>query len=366
MPKRTVYVHVRDFGYGPSTGFLDVVESFRDEYRWVIFSSGNALAYLQQQLPGAAFHAFDGYDKSRWPDLFDLVPVGSVTIAFSNPQFAAWATRRYRSVLIDQLSWMWPSTVEGLDRLELHLVQEYFGLESGVMDGGELVAPIVSLAFQNAHDHDTPNDQLLVGFGGMSVAGSRAATDDYARWLLEIVGPEARSRGIPIALVGGSPALATLAGELKTAGSVASHIGLGRREYARTLTAARAAILSPGLATIFESALLARGPLFQPGHNKSMLLQLDAVRRLGYEHVITWPFVETDLDRLRALPQDDALRDVRRLMDEAIASPAFRATVSAAIGRYLDDPAPPRLDLPSRGKLPDAGSRLREYLAGVE
>lgn len=357
---------VRDFGFGPATGFLDITEHCRDEFDWIVLSSGNALGLLRKEIPGARFVEFDGYDENRWSDLEDLLPKGSPVLAFSNPTFAAWAGRRYPTVLVDQLHWMWTEQVEGLSHLELHLVQAYFGLGSGppLPPSAELVAPIVSSAF--TEHRDGPADpRILIGFGGMAIAGDRQAADEYAAWMVRILASLARDRSETLCAVGGSETLARIRSDLGLADVLDCLVALPRREYAALLGSARSAILTPGLASIYEASALRRGVCFQPGFNKSMILQLHDLTEVGCEHAITWPLERADIDSMRRSPQNVALRQVKTLVSDAIRDPSFERHVMQRLNDYLDDPNPRPVHLPVAPSAVDARNRLADVLESV-
>jgi hypothetical protein len=140
--------------------------------------------------------------------------------------------------------------------------------------------------------------------------------------------------------------------------------GLPRQEYAAILTEARHQILTPGLATILECWATRSTPLFQPGFNKSMLLQLDDVMATGYPHAIPWPWHSAVGPTLRSLEQDAALQLLMERIGRSVRSDAdFSEAVEMAVRAYVraEDRTVIPIQPPPVG-LPDGPTELRRHL----
>jgi hypothetical protein len=361
-----VFVEVHDFGFGPACGFLDITEKFAHRYRWHVLAAGNAAAFIQKERPGIDLIPFNGFDRSIWPRLSNFVPADAPLVTFSNPGFAAYAARQgYTVHLVDQLDWMWPAYPEGIEQVDLHLVQYYFGRENGKQraPGAVEIRPIVTpSALSSANRHDIVG--TVIGLGGMAIAGDPTAGDSHARWLLSQIlsalqdSPEA----FPLCVVGGSPNLAAIVNALGDSRVYAAG-GVGRRNYMELLRGSRFQILTPGLASIYEAAALGVSPLFQPGVNKSMLLQLESLVETGYPFAVTWPWFKDTRDRLTTLAPPDALDLITRsialsMRGEDEAGELLRAGVKDYVSSPDERPVP--IKVPKH--LPEGGFLLEEAI----
>ena len=134
----------------------------------------------------------------------------------------------------------------------------------------------------------------------MAIAGEPKAADAYARWLLDIALPVVLEvTDEPVHIVGGSPTLVELCAPWAREPRVIVYGALGRRDYLELLGSTRFHLLTPGLSTIYESAELGLSPLFQPGANKSMVLQLDDLIPVAPERCAPWSWAAETVPHLR-------------------------------------------------------------------
>ncbi len=337
MADAPVFVEISDFGFGPACGFLDSTESFADSFDWNVLTSGNAADFIKSERPDCRVLEFDGFHAGNWPSLPDLVPPGSVILSLSNPPFAAHAAGLgHRSGLLDQLDWMWEALPDGIDALTFHISQTYFGGRSrpaidrhGMIE----VAPVVSSHFRGQRGQKRVG--TLISFGGMAIAGVPDATDEYADWLLASAVPLLDSaNAYPAYVVGGSPNLQTLVSSYGNR-DIRCMIGLGRYAYSELLKTSRHQILSPGLASIFEAEAAGVSPLYSPGSNKSMVLQLEALRETTYEYISTWPWHASVVNEISAMPQLDALEIVVQRIRTSMADSSGQREFEIDLKRYL-------------------------------
>jgi hypothetical protein len=343
-----VYVEVHDFGFGPACGFLDITERFEGRYRWHVLAVGNAATYIRKERPGIDLIPFNGFNRASWPQIRDLVPHDAPVLTFSNPGFAAQVAQEgYRVYLVDQLDWMWRAYPEGIDQVELHLVQYYFGRGSGKprARGAIEIRPIVT---PSVLADNSPRDGIgtVIGLGGMAIAGDPLAGDGHARWLLSQVMAAVKDtpEAFPICVVGGSPNLAAIVNALGDSRVFAAG-GVGRHKYMELLRNSRFQILTPGLASIYEAAAIGVSPLFQPGVNKSMLLQLESLAETGYPFAVGWPWFPRVRDRLTSLPPADALELITNsiassMRGEDDAGALLRAAVENYVSSTGEKPVP--------------------------
>lgn len=363
---RDVFVEVHDFGFGPACGFLDMTERFADQYRWHVLAVGNAAAFIRKERPGVNVISFNGFSKDNWHGLASIVPKESPLVTFSNPGFAAYAAQQWNKVcLVDQLDWMWPTYPDGIDDVDLHLVQHYFGQAHqkprapNAIEIRPIVTPSAFIGADNANRLGT-----VVGLGGMAIAGNSKGGDSYAEWLLPhiISGLDGTPEAFPVSVVGGSPNLETIVSRLGDR-RVSSAVGVRRHSYMGLLRGSRYQILTPGLASIYEAAVTGLKPLFQPGVNKSMLLQLDSLIEKNYPFAVAWPWFDEIKDQFASLSAADSLDLITRriagsIRNEDKSGEMIRTSVADYLSRHQDGHL--TIDLPI--DLPDGGSLLQAAL----
>lgn len=287
-------VEATDFGYGPAHALLAAFGEWDDAPPLTIVSSGNAARFLHEQLPGAGMIELDCASPESWSAFLELTATSKLAVTMSR-QLAECASRAGRRVgLIDQLHWMWHDRPSWGRPPAFHIIQAYFGqANASQIQGATVVGPIVSDVFRRIAANSGESGTAVIGFGGMSMLGRRDAADSYATWILAKALPvllkEAAFKRVTV--IGGREQLATLVPatwrcdprlEVITACPPA--------EYAERLRTSSHQILTPGLATIYECAELGLEPLLGPGYNKSMLLQLDDLARMGYRETARWPW----------------------------------------------------------------------------
>jgi hypothetical protein len=365
-----LYAEVTDFGYGPAHALITALKGWDDAPATTIFSSGNAAKLLRRALPSTELVELDCSRPAAWHAFVRHVPAASPVLTLS-PSFARFASGSgYRVGLVDQLDWMWHQHANTTSQFVFHIIQAYFGMDLGRQARhGELVSPIVDPCFTSRGSRAEVTNSALLGFGGMSMMGRTNAADGYFHWILDSALPILLDEGgcETVVIVGGREDLRSLAPARWRRDRRLSFItAVPPDDYAQLLCCSRHQLLTPGLATIYECAALGIAPLLGPGLNKSMLLQLDDLARLGYRHIVRWPFHDELCHQVRRLPQPEALPRISNAVGRAVAASAVNSGwVSALIREYVTEP-PARvpLTLPNHD-CPDARDAIRAALSDL-
>lgn len=364
---KPVYIEFPDFGYGPASAILALLEPILHEYEWHIVSTGAAARFASLHLPNSVVHDLDTFDPDSWSRLLALAPAGSTVVSVTNPHFAGWAAQHgYRAGVIDTLDWMWDSPPPGIEHVSFHLVQSFFG--AGTAAGGrrQLIDPIVDPWLWAPARRKVATGSAVVSFGGMTVPSRAEETARYVRWLTAAVLPVLVevAECEQITIIGARADLVDLLPlSWQRDPRVTVIPGLDRAAYARRVTAAQHVILAPGLAGIHECAAAELTPMFQPGFNMSMILQSDALVRLGYRHVATWPDLAQLAGTLRGVPELVGLKLAAEVIDDTIGhrDPAGRGLAEAAVA-YVRRSEGDRLRVPARSELADGRMLLAQHL----
>lgn len=363
---RRVFVEVHDFGFGPACGFLDITEPFADEFHWHVLAVGNAAAYIRRERPKINIIPFDGFNRESWPKLRAIAPPEVPIVSLSNPGFAAYAAQHGHNVcLVDQLDWMWDASPAGIDDVYLHLVQYYFGQSTAkaraekAIEIRPIVTPLVP-ELQRGKDAF----RTVIGLGGMAIAGNPHGGDAYAKWILPHIlsALDGTPEAFPICVVGGSPNLPAIVDALGDS-RVSYRVGVTRGAYMRMLQDASFQILTPGLASIYEAAVVGFSPLFQPGVNKSMVLQLQSLSATGYPFIMAWPWFEVAASDLKSLPAARALELITNRISSSIRGEDNSGDIlKGAIRNYIlrRGHRPPPIHVPAA--LPDGSALLHRAL----
>jgi hypothetical protein len=359
-----VHVEVTDFGYGPAHAAIVLLEG-QSDLAVTVWSSGNALELLRASLPTARFREHDATRPGSFESFAAKVPPPARVLTMSRA-FAVDAAREGHWVcLVDQLDWMWGTHDPPASAVALHIVPA-FG-RAAATPGAVRVAPLLSPVFRGERPIEKATESVaVIGFGGMSMMGDPAAADGYARWLLASLAPVLADHPSveEAVVVGGSPNLAACLPDPCPGLVMSAQRAQTPERYAQLLAGSAHQILAPGLATLVESEALGLTPLLQPGRSKSMLLQLDAVRRGGYEWTARWPWHDSAVDYLIGRPQAEGLAwlepRIRRGTRPGRPPAWLVNALRAYLARAADAPAL-RLDAPNG--LPDAAQVLAKALA---
>jgi len=317
----SVIAEIPDFGFGPAAGFADLHASLAEvNIDWTLATTGNAARFLADVIADATIVDFSGFDTACWEQIDSFAPPGSQWLSMSNPRFSDWAGKRgHRVVLVDQLYWMWGPAELGAG-CYCHVAPAYFKPVSVAAEGFTLTRPIIAPGLAARRRPAATRSGTVIAFGGMAVAGDPTAGDRYAAWLLNAIMPALiASRAGPLQIVGGSPNLEKICAPWASHRAVIVHGALGRDSYLDLLASSAHQILTPGLATIIEAAELGLSPLFQPGANKSMVLQLDDLVGVAAQLCAPWSWAPEAASRFRSMPQIDALTEIAVLLEASTA-----------------------------------------------
>lgn len=365
-----VYLEFPNFGYGPASALLALVDPIIDAYAWHIVSTGGAAEFARRHLPNAVVHDIDTFSRNDWPAVLDVVPPESVIISAINPQFAGWAAQHsYRIGIVDTLDWMWDTQSPGVGDVELHLVQRYFGSRKGACGPTgrrQPIRPIVDLPLWAPGVVACQPGTAVVGFGGMSVPGRDHGTGQYVSWLLSAAVPllVEYAHCSRVTVVGARSDIAELVPELWASHpAIDIRAGLDRASYARLVRASEHLVLAPGLASLHECATAELAPLVQPGFSMSMVLQAGDLVETGYPHVAAWPWLEDAVPELTGMAELDGLRYLADLIDSTVlATDPDKSGITKALLSYIDRDPATRLNLTIGTDLPDGRELLDGYL----
>jgi hypothetical protein len=371
---RPVYVEFPDFGFGPASVAVALINNIQDPYDWHVVSTGSAAAFAQAHLQGATHHRLDTFARASWEQFRGLAPSGALTVSVTNPDFAAWAAEEgYLVGIVDTLDWMWPSLPATVDQVSFHLAQAFFG-HTATADRRrpptEVVEPIVDLALWCTGGVERRPGTVVIGFGGMHLPlpfGDRLVAD-YTRWMLGAALPILVERPdiSKVTIVGGRLDLPSLVpSPWSRHPAIEVYPPLPQPRYSELLRSATYQLLSPGLGSLYECAASGLTPLLQPGWNMSMLLQSYHVARTGYRHLCRWPWLEEAVADISDKPEDDGLTYLAERIWQTIREDLRRpeSMLAGPILRYLESgQAADPLRLEVSGTLPTATERLSHYL----
>ncbi len=368
----TVYLEFPDFGFGPASTLLSLLRPVAHHYDWHIVSTGVAAEHVRAELPGATLHDLDTFHPDGWAAFEAAAPPGARVVSVTNPQFAAWAVGRgYCVGVVDTLDWMWGHD-PALDGARFHLVQSSLvGGTTPPSGRREYVRPIVDASlWPSATVHAPVPGEVVVGFGGMGLPGADDLVAHYTRWFLGAALPVLVER-VPAAAVtvaGGRKDLVDLVpGDWASHPAVRVRPGLTQAEYASIAQRAEHLLSSPGLASIYECATGGLTPLWQPGFNMSMLLQVRQLAETGYEHLVAWPWMTEVADHIAGIPEDEGVRCVAERIESTISSAdPGGELVATGVARYLGRPdRRGSFRLAVDGSLPDAAPLFAAHLERI-
>jgi hypothetical protein len=375
-PTAPAFFEFPDFGFGPASTSIVLLEATIDDRNWQVVSTGSALRFCREHLPGLVYHDLDTSTPAAW-DAFRLVaPRGSLVMSNTNPEFAVWALQQgYDVGIVDTLDWMWNELPHELNRAQFHLVQAFFGgYRSAARAAGMHPREIGPIVVSGLHKPESPGEQdgghVVIGFGGMHVPFDEGLATSYTAWFLDATLPVLLDEHTTdrLTLVAGHRELPELVpSRWARDPRLDVRTGMSRTDYARLLRSAGHVLVAPGLTTLFECAHGRLQPFLQPGFNMSMVLQSHQVRATGYSYVAVWPWLIDATQELASLPEAEGVALVSAHLRRIIQGDETDWLLSA-LRAYLErdqDIGP--LDLPVRRDLPSAVEAFRAAVgAGVD
>jgi len=318
-----IFLEVPDFGFGPAATALAAIRQVIYQYDWTVVSTGNAAAFLRNELPSATHLELDTWKSSQWPAFNRLAPRKAIVISSGNPLFAEWAIGEgYRVGHLDALDWMWTEERRELTDAEFRIAQAYYGtLNRFSSETREIARPMVDVDIWSEQIGPAQSRTGLIAFGGMSLPGYEDLVTDYARWILT-----AGLRSLiehydctRVAIVGGRSDLPWLVPpNWREHPRVQTLSRVSRRDYARLVRQSEYLLVSPGLATIYECYVSNTRPVYQPGFNYSMILQLRDLIAAGYSNAITWPWHKQFVNSIAGIPEVAGLQLLQAQISESI------------------------------------------------
>lgn len=362
-----VYLEVPDFGYGPASAMLAMLDPIADRHQWHVVSTGRAARFVGRQLPHVKLHDVDTFTADRWDDFLSIAPPGAAVLSVTNPHFAGWAAAHgYRVGIVDTLDWMWARRPYGVDLARFHLVQSYFGMVPGHI-GCEAIKPIIDTAVWSpaGRSAQAAPGTALVGFGGMTMPTQAEQTARYVQWFAAAALPALVEHGgcTEVTVVGGRADLADLLPPWwRRDRRVTVVPGTDRRTYAKLVQSTEHQVLAPGLGSIYECAAARLAPLFQPGFSMSMILQTRALRQAGYPHLATWGNISGISADLAGVSELTGLRRASEIIDRTVNDDPTGSAMADAVTDYLDRDPHQVLTLPAQPHLPDGRRLLADRL----
>jgi hypothetical protein len=131
---------------------------------------------------------------------------------------------------------------------------------------------------------------------------------------------------------------------------------LSRQQYLTKLRSSRSLVLTPGLATIRECSRYRLRPLFQPGDNKSMILQLAALQQISGAACLTWSWSPEVVALKDSVREEILLREISDRIDCEISARSSVPRFQKQLETHLRRPAV--LVLPLEEKRPSCSSIL--------
>jgi hypothetical protein len=316
----------------------------------------------------------DPWNRANWESVAGLANTCDAALIVSFPALALFLLQKgLRVIHLDTLWWMWPAVTQELFKP--------FGLGQFC----QLIPPFLptyTRGLENLHnailvDELTPEEDddaeleldegsMLIAFGGMGAAGNPNAADAYARFITGVCLAAVEISDIEVAdveIVGGSASFIQWCQLLKKEHSalpISAVQALSRQQYLTKLRSSRSLVLTPGLATIRECSRYRLRPLFQPGDNKSMILQLAALQQISGAACLTWSWSPEVVALKDSVREEILLREISDRIDCEISARSSVPRFQKQLETHLRRPAV--LVLPLEEKRPSCSSILADVL----
>lgn len=323
--KQTIYFEAPNFGFGPISTAIILIEEIKNYYDCILISTGGALKYAKQAIPNLATIDFDTFDQNELHNLLELIPIRSLIISNTNPEFASWAKYNcYRIGIFDNLFWMWESLPGNICESEFYLAPRYYGKVAKTYRNIDVVytSPLVrNLESVNANK---VKGNVIISFGGMSLPYDPSLPLKYAKYILDILIPIllANTNIRCIKIIGGHPSLKEDISQRYICDDRIDVIGfLPPIEFQEALIRSELSFLTPGLSTLHEIYAWDVSAFILPGYNMSMILQAFDISRLAANNrtqISQWEYLTKIISDIRQMSERQSVKIIASYISDVI------------------------------------------------
>lgn len=285
-------LNAEPFGFGPAAAIAGFLPHLRPHFKTIGYMGKKHTLDLQKSLPYDAIHDVTDTPKDERADAY--APIFSqydILFTAMDHKIAEDAQKAGLKVFYyDALAWYWPEIPEFVQKSDLYIAQDFFGVEKRLKEvfarhaAAHTVPPIAPEPGQPQE-----KEHILINLGGLqNPYWPVEDVVDYARSVIK-----ALRKAIPSSetiVVAGSQAIAA---RLKDEGVVT----YPRKEMERILARSKVAFMTPGLGNIYDAAAYNVPTVWLPPANDSQGQQLVLIEQHKMsDAALNWPDIVPGAD----------------------------------------------------------------------
>ncbi len=351
LPHRLL-LNAEPFGFGPTAAIAGLFPHLRAHFSKIGFMGKRHTLDLQRNLPYDAIHDITDVPKlKRWEAVRAILPGYDILLTAMDHKVADEAERAGMKVMYyDALAWYWPSIPESVQKSDLYLAQDFFGVKERLAQvfarhaNAHIVPPIIPLCA-----NETKREHVLINLGGLqNPYWPVEDVVDYARSVisaLKKVIPENEK-----IIISASEAVSKELGEL----GVKTY---PREEMEDILARSKASFMTPGLGNIYDAAAHNIPTIWLPPANDSQGQQLMLLEEHGMnDGMLNWSELVEGGDINYRHNQPEVLAKIAELASSLTKDENMQARLSGAaaakyalIAREQDSKTTAIIDMFGRG-----------------
>lgn len=331
LPLRLL-LNAEPFGFGPTAAIAGFFPHLRDHFRTIGYMGKKHTLDLQKGLPYDAVHDITDVPEDKRTEAYASVfSQYDILLTAMDCEIAESARAAGLKVFYyDALAWYWPEIPESVQKSDLYLAQNFFGVEERLKD----------VFARHAHAHAVPpiapepqqeakKDHILINLGGLqNPYWPVEDVIEYARTVIDsILTAIPPSESIVIT---GSQAVSVA---LKDKGVKT----FPRKDMEDILARSKLAFMTPGLGNIYDAGAYNVPTVWLPPANDSQGQQLVLIERHGMsDAILHWPDIARDTKINYSDPQPSVLSQIAAMATRLSCDPDAQNRLSELARKHYE------------------------------
>ncbi len=347
---KRILLNAEPFGFGPSAAIAEIFPHLRDKISSLGYAGYGHTLDLQQKLAYDAIYDFGDAANSRKKEKFQQLAVDyDIFITALDFEAAKWAKEMGLKVIIyDPLTWFWKDIPPEIKQMDLYIAQNFFGVSERIKANPDdfpetVIVPALVSPNQKATSYE-PSKELLVNLGGLN--NPFLEEKDlilFSTLVFETIKNACSTEFDKTTYLANQ----TIAKAMATLCTVET---LTPQETQSRLSSSNLAIMTSGLANLYEASLMNKKVIWLPPVNDSQGQQIMLLKQHGMvDYHLDWLdiFVEDEpIDYFDA--QEKVMRQIAIYLKRLSQEPASRIRFKEFLLRvYADSLKDKSLTLPS-------------------
>lgn len=302
-------LNAESFGFGPTSAIAEIFPYLREAFEYIGFVGSYHTLDLQRSFPYDEIIDLSGKDLLAFTTVVEKYDLFLTALNFGKAERTV--ALGIPTIIYDPLTWYWPKIPAVVANKEvLYLAQRFHGVRERFEREKESFGQYVAVApFTHLQERDKNPNILLLNMGGL--INPYWPSDCYKKYVHTVIQAvkAVADPSLKLEIICSNQISQLLPDE-----NIRTYT---REEILALYPKVKIAIQTPGLANIYEGAVMGHPTLFLPPANDSQGQQLDLLR----EHNQVDAFIDWENKVSYKAPQREVLDQIKeRIMDLSSAS----------------------------------------------